>query len=75
MSYRLDSIDFDKHNEEVKAVWEAYHARRPIRVPVILGITHGGRFILREANNLSPRTAVENVAAMYEAAREYGRYS
>lgn len=38
------------------------------------GITAGGRFLLRDANNLGPRTPVENVAAMYEAARKYGRY-
>lgn len=33
-----------------------------------------GRFILREANNLSPLTPVENIAAMYEAARKFGKY-
>lgn len=38
------------------------------------GIMEGGKFLLREANNLGPRTPVENVAAMYEAARKYGRY-
>lgn len=38
------------------------------------GIMDGGKFVLREANNLSPCTPVENVAAMYEAAREYGMY-
>jgi len=38
------------------------------------GIMAGGRFLLREANNLSPCTPVENVAAMYEAARKYGLY-
>ena len=38
------------------------------------GIMTGGRFILREANNLSPCTAVENVAAMYQAAGKYGMY-
>lgn len=38
------------------------------------GITTGGRFLLRDANNLSPCTPVENVAAMYEAARKYGVY-
>jgi uroporphyrinogen-III decarboxylase len=36
------------------------------------GITRGGRFILRDANNLSPCTPVENVAAMYETARQFG---
>ena len=38
------------------------------------GITRGGRFLLRDANNLSPCTPVENVAAIYQAAAKYGRY-
>lgn len=38
------------------------------------GIMDGGQFIMREANNLSPRTPAENVAAMYEATVKYGRY-
>jgi uroporphyrinogen-III decarboxylase len=38
------------------------------------GITTGGKFILREANNLSPCTPVENVQAMYAAAHKYGMY-
>ena len=29
--------DFTQHNEEAKAVWDAYHAGHPTRVPVILG--------------------------------------
>ncbi len=39
------------------------------------GIQKGGRFILREANDLAPRTPVENMEAMYETARRVGRYS
>ncbi|HOL66375.1 MAG TPA: uroporphyrinogen decarboxylase family protein [bacterium] len=38
------------------------------------GIMEGGRFILREANNLAPGTPVENVVAMYRAGKEFGRY-
>lgn len=38
------------------------------------GIMRGGRFVLREANNLAPGTPPENVAAMYEACRRFGRY-
>ncbi len=38
------------------------------------GIMTGGRFILREANNLSPCTPVENLTAMYSAAHKYGMY-
>ena len=30
--------DFERHNEEVSAVWEAYQAGKPTRVPVILGV-------------------------------------
>lgn len=29
--------DFSQHNEEAKAVWDAYHAGNPTRVPVLLG--------------------------------------
>lgn len=38
------------------------------------GIMEGGRFILREGNNLSPDVPLENVAAMYQAAKTWGRY-
>lgn len=38
------------------------------------GITDGGRFILREANDLAPGTPLDNLAAMYETARIDGRY-
>ncbi len=38
MGYYLEKIDFERHNEEIKAVWDAYHAREPIRVPVIVGV-------------------------------------
>lgn len=39
------------------------------------GVTRGGRFVLREANNLAPETPLENLAAMCEAAKEFGRYT
>ena len=35
------------------------------------GILEGGRFILREGNNLAPHTPFENLDAMYQAARNY----
>ena len=38
------------------------------------GVMAGGKFILREGNNLAPGTPEENVSAMYEAARRYGTY-
>jgi uroporphyrinogen-III decarboxylase len=36
------------------------------------GVLEGGRFLLREGNNLAPRTPPENLAAMYRAGREFG---
>ncbi|MBN1872801.1 MAG: hypothetical protein JXA33_01110 [Anaerolineae bacterium] len=38
------------------------------------GIKQGGKFILREANNLPPRVPEGNLAAMYQACLDYGNY-
>lgn len=38
------------------------------------GVMAGGKFVLREGNNLAPGTPEENVAAMYAACQEFGRY-
>ena len=35
------------------------------------GIMNGGRFVLREGNNLAPRTPLINLDAMYQEARQY----
>ena len=51
----------DKVRKEVKRICES-------------GIMEGGRFILREANNLAPRTPIQNVVAMYEAGKAFGRF-
>jgi len=39
------------------------------------GVMEGGKFVLREGNNLAPFTPVANVAAMYAACKELGRYA
>ena len=38
------------------------------------GVMEGGKIVLREGNNLAPETPLENLWAMYETAKEYGRY-
>jgi uroporphyrinogen-III decarboxylase len=38
------------------------------------GIMKGGRFVLREGNNLAPGTPLENLWAMYDTVREWGTY-
>lgn len=35
------------------------------------GIAEGGRFVLREGNNLAPRTPLKNLDAMYQEARQF----
>jgi uroporphyrinogen-III decarboxylase len=41
---------------------------------LLSGIKEGGRFILREGNNLPPMTPEDNLAAMYKACLDYGWY-
>jgi hypothetical protein len=48
--------------------------RAEVRRILESGVTEGGKFILREGNNLAPGTPVENVAAMYQACQDFGRY-
>ncbi|MCX7599345.1 MAG: hypothetical protein N2512_10865 [Armatimonadetes bacterium] len=43
-------IDYDAHNEQVRKVWEAYHAGRPVRTPMILGISAQWTLTVPEAN-------------------------
>jgi hypothetical protein len=38
------------------------------------GIKSGGRFVLREGNNLAPEVSPANVAAMYEAVKIHGHF-
>lgn len=43
-------MDFKTHNQEVKAVWDSYHAGNPIRMPMITGISDRF-FVLNKATN------------------------
>jgi len=55
-----------------------YSTAEEVRTEVVRtlqsGVMDGGRFILREGNNLAPGTPLENLWAMYNAAKEIGRY-
>ena len=42
--------DFKAHNEEVKAVWDAFHNGQPIRVPIIYGVSTRYTMFMKEAN-------------------------
>ncbi|MBL4700194.1 hypothetical protein JYU15_01270 [bacterium AH-315-I18] len=41
---------------------------------LLSGVKRGGRFVIREGNNLPPNAPLENLAAMYQAALDYGKY-
>lgn len=38
------------------------------------GVMEGGKFVMIAANNMAPKTPVENIKSLYEATRKYGRY-
>lgn len=59
------SIMLDGTPEQVKV-----EAKRIIQS----GIADSGRFVLKEANNMPPRTPLKNIAALLEAACEVGWY-
>ena len=46
--------------------------REEVRRILTSGVLAGGRFVLREGNNLAPHTPLENTEAMYRAGREFG---
>ncbi|NLV74314.1 MAG: hypothetical protein GXY52_06490 [Chloroflexi bacterium] len=48
-----------------------YNTTRDI---LLSGIKEGGRFILKEANNLPPNVPEANLEAMYQACLDYGTY-
>ena len=49
--------------------------RESVRSICRSGIMEGGKFILIAANNMAPCTPVEHAQALYEAGKEFGRYS
>lgn len=48
--------------------------REAVRRILRSGVLAGGRFILREGNNLAPHTPLEHTEALYRAGREFGQF-
>lgn len=48
--------------------------RNEVRRILDSGVCEGGRFVLREGNNVAPEVPLENLVAMYRAGVEYGAY-
>ncbi len=49
------------------------HIHAEVRRILTSGVLEGGRFVLREGNNLAPGTPLANTEALYKAGREFGR--
>jgi len=76
-SDRLATFDFEYHNAEVRAMWEAYHAGKPTRVPIIFGTNT--RYFMRHPSanpdGLDFRRYTENPNLMFEAQLRFQRWS
>lgn len=48
--------------------------REEVRRILASGIMEGGKFVLREGNNLAPGVPLENLWAMWNAVHEFGKY-
>lgn len=73
---RLAKLDFDRHNEEVKQVWESFHAGRPIRVPVIVG-TNTRYFIFNDQANpehINFQSFIDDPDVMFDTKLAYHRW-
>lgn len=46
----MREIDFAAHNAQVRQVWDAYRARRPLRVPLVFGINTRYTLLDEQAN-------------------------
>src|ERR1044071_3060355 len=64
----MSAAEIDRHNEEVRTVWDAYRKRQPVRVPVTIG-TATRYFLLGEKApfaNVDFKAYIENPDVMFE---------
>ncbi len=73
---RLAEMDFAAHNAEVDAMWRAFRARSPYRIPIILG-TNTRYFMLDSGANwmgIDFQSYSRSPATMFEAQLEFMRW-
>jgi len=73
---RLAGMDFAAHNAEVRAVWEAYQAGTPLRVPIMLGTNARYTMRIPDANprRVGFREYSENPDVMLECQLGFARW-
>jgi uroporphyrinogen-III decarboxylase len=74
---RLANFDFQSHNEEVKKMWEAFNARQPYRIPIVLGTNTRYFMFDSHANpqHTNFRDYIEDPDVMFVAQLRYQRWS
>jgi uroporphyrinogen-III decarboxylase len=74
---RLANLDFGRHNAEVKEVWDAFNAGRPIRTPIIFGINARYYMPIPDANpdRIGFREYTENPDVMCDLQLRFARWS
>jgi uroporphyrinogen-III decarboxylase len=73
---RLTGFDFARHNEEVRAMWAAYNAAKPYRIPIVLGTNMRFFMFNPDANPdaLDFRTYTEDPDVMFDAQLRFARW-
>ncbi len=74
---RLAHLDFPRHNADQRALWDAFNAGQPTRVPIILG-TNSRYFMFNRAINpegLTFRAYSEDPDTMFDALLRFQRWS
>ena len=69
-------MDFEKHNKEVKEVWDAYNNGKPIRVPMILGMNLRMIFLDKHLNSkgITFKDYFENPDVMWNKEIKFGLF-
>jgi uroporphyrinogen-III decarboxylase len=74
---RLNGYDFQKHNEEVLRIREAFDSGKPVRTPILLGTASRYFQVIPEANpdGWDYRTFSEDSDVMFEAILHFQRWT
>src|SRR4051812_40721398 len=74
---RLAGMNFDRHNSEVALMWRNFNARKPTRIPIVLGTN--SRYFMANPNanrrGINFRQYTEDPDVMFETQLQFQRWS
>lgn len=64
----MNSMNFEDHNKEVKELWESFEKGRPLRIPMVLGLSSRFFILNNDINrrNISYKEYSENPDVMFD---------